>query len=104
MMLTLFFFKPILTVGSLIEDIIGDLLGKYKTLSNCLGFPCSSSESLFYLADIFIILLFNVDLALYCRLGRLKRRNVLQRPYNAKKERSIWDKNVEFWLNALRSM
>ena len=29
MMLTLFFFKPILPVGKLIGDIIGDLLGKY---------------------------------------------------------------------------
>ena len=29
MMLTLFFFKPILPVGTLIEVIIGDLLGKY---------------------------------------------------------------------------
>ena len=28
MMLTLFFFKPIFPVGKLIEDIIGDLLGK----------------------------------------------------------------------------
>ena len=32
------------------------------------------------LADIFIILLFNVDLALYCCLGCLKRRNVRQGP------------------------
>ena len=28
MMLTLFFFKPIFPVGKLIEDIVGDLLGK----------------------------------------------------------------------------
>ena len=29
LILTLFFFKPILSVGKLIGDIIGDLLGKY---------------------------------------------------------------------------
>ena len=29
LMLTLFFFKPILVVGKLIGDIIGGLLGKY---------------------------------------------------------------------------
>ena len=29
LILTLFFFKPILSVGRLIGDIIGDLLGKY---------------------------------------------------------------------------
>ena len=73
LMLTLFFLKPILSVGKLIEDIIGDLLGKFIESSPLPG-VCSE------LADIFIILLFNVDLALNYCLGCLKRRNVRQGP------------------------
>ena len=76
LMLTLFFFKPILSVGKLIGDIIGDLLGKILNLIELSPLPGVCSE----LADIFIIFLFNVDLALYCCSGCLKRRNVRQRP------------------------
>ena len=48
------------------------------------------------LADIFIILLFNLDLALYCYLGCLKRRNVRQGPYNAKRKAAFGTKMLNF--------
>ena len=48
------------------------------------------------LADIFIISLFNVDLALNCCLGCLKRRNVRQGPYNAKRKAEFETNTLNF--------
>ena len=86
-MLTLFLFKSILPVGKLIGDIIGDLLGNE---SSPLPGVCSD------LADIFIISLFNVDLALNCCLGCLKRRNVRQGPKNTKRKAAFETKTLNF--------
>ena len=76
-MLKLFFFESILPVAKLIGDIIGDPLVNIIKLYRIVYL---FREFVLMLADIFIILLFNVDLALYGCLGCLKRRNVRQGP------------------------
>ena len=86
MMLTLFYFKPFFPVGKLIGDIIEDLLARvnvklYQIVQDFLA----PHPGVCDLADIFIILLFNVNLALFCCFGCLKRRNVRQGPYYAKR-------------------
>ena len=48
------------------------------------------------LADIFIILLVNVDLALNWCLGCLKRRNVRQGLYNAKRKAEFGTNTLNF--------
>ena len=48
------------------------------------------------LADIFIISLFNVNLALNCCLGCLKRGNVRQGPKNAKRKAAFEIRTLNF--------
>ena len=79
MVLTLFYFKPFFPVR---KDLLVRVNVKlYQIVQDFLA----PNPGVCDLADIFIILLFNVNLALFCCFGCLKCRNVRQGPYYAKR-------------------